>query len=90
MSDLILSPEGFGTKIYNRFPPRYREDDVMQHLALKRYLDACGEGGFKYNIEELNGILDFANPDQATADATNSITSKEPFFDHASPRRGRR
>lgn len=66
MSDIILSPEGFGTKIYNRFPPRYREDDVMQHLALKRYLDACGEGGFKYNIEELNGILDFANPDQAT------------------------
>ena len=42
----ILNSEDFGLKIYNRFPPKYREDDVGQKLALKRYLQALSDGGF--------------------------------------------
>jgi len=69
MSDRIMNSEGFGLKIYERFPPRYQEDDADNRFALRRYLDACGDGGFKYGIDEWNGILDFANPDQATPQA---------------------
>lgn len=69
MADFIMNSEGFGLKIYERFPPRYQEDDADNRFALRRYLDACGDGGFKYNIDEWNGILDFANPDQATPQA---------------------
>lgn len=57
-----LNPNDFGLKLYNRFPPSYRLDDVDQRYALKRYLEAAAEGGFKYVIEEQNGILDLVNP----------------------------
>lgn len=69
MSNIILSNEGFGLKMYNRFPPKYRVDDIDQRYALRRYLEAIGEGGFRYSIDEFNGILDFANPDMATPKA---------------------
>lgn len=69
MSNIILSNEGFGLKMYSRFPPKYRVDDIDQKFALRRYLDAIGEGGFRYSIDEFNGILDFANPDMATPQA---------------------
>ena len=61
MSDR-LDPKDFGLKLYNRFPPSYRADDVGQKYALKRYIEAAAEGGFKYVIEEQNGILDLVNP----------------------------
>lgn len=69
MAEFIMNSEGFGLKIYERFPPRYQEDDADNRFALRRYLDACGDGGFKYGIDEWNGILNFANPDQATSQA---------------------
>lgn len=98
MSDKILNPEGYGLKIYNRFPPRYREDDEQTDYSLKRYLDALGDGGFKYNIEEFNGILEFANPDMATPQALPVLYQQygldifygipEPFLRYLLPRLG--
>lgn len=61
----ILNSEDFGLKIYNRFPPKYREDDVGQNFALKRYLQALSDGGFKYSIDEINGITHLIDPDKA-------------------------
>ena len=63
----VLSSEDFGLKIYNRFPPRYREDDAMENFALKKYLDVLADGGFKYSIEEINGILNLIDPDNVDA-----------------------
>ena len=60
----ILNSEDFGIKIYNRFPPKYREDDVGQNYALKRYLESLSDGGFKYSIDEINGITTLIDPDR--------------------------
>ena len=51
MSNTLLSSEDFGLKIYERFPPAYREIDEHFNLALKRYLQSLSDGGFKYSIE---------------------------------------
>lgn len=59
----ILDSKDFGLKIYNRFPPKYREDDSNENLALKRYLESLSDGGFKYAIDELNGILSLKDPE---------------------------
>lgn len=61
-----FSPEGFGQKIYDRFPPAYKLDDADNKYALKRYLEACGDGGFKYIIEEQNGLLDLVDPQKCS------------------------
>lgn len=58
----ILNSKDFGLKIYNRFPPKYREDDAMHSYALKRYLQSLSDGGFAYSIDEMNGILDLIDP----------------------------
>ena len=63
----VLNSEDYGLKIYNRFPPKYREDDVSQHNALKRYLQALNEGGFKYIIENTNKIMDLIDPNAVEA-----------------------
>ena len=65
----LLSEEDFGLKIYNRFPPKYREDDLGQKLALKRYLQALADGGFRYIIQDTNGLLDLKDPDKTSMDA---------------------
>ena len=52
----ILNSEDFGLKIYNRFPPKYREDDVGQNFALKRYLQALSE--LKRKAEEAQKNLE--------------------------------
>lgn len=57
-----LESKDFGLKIYNRFPPKYREDDVFQNYALKRYIEALSDGGFKYAIDEINGLMDLIDP----------------------------
>lgn len=57
-----FSSDDFGLKLYNRFPPSYREIDKDNKYALKRYMQAVGDGGFKYVIEEQNGLLDLINP----------------------------
>lgn len=64
-----LNPKDFGLKLYSRFPESYRADDVDQKYALKRYLEAAADGGFKYIIEEQNGILDLVNPQTAPLEA---------------------
>jgi len=51
-----LNDKDFGLKMYNRFPPKYREDDVSQKYALKRYLEALADGGFSPTITDINGI----------------------------------
>ena len=63
----ILNSEDFGLKIYNRFPPKYREDDVLQNYTLKRYLQALSDGGFKYAIDDINGITDLKSPDKVNS-----------------------
>ena len=73
MSDtpIKLSSKEFGLKIYNRFPPKYREDDYFQNLSLKRFLEVLADGGFSYVIEDTNGLLDLHDPEK---------TSKEGLF----------
>lgn len=63
----ILSSDDFGLKIYNKFPPKYREDDIGQNFALKRYLESLADGGFKYSIDEINGITDLIDPEKVDA-----------------------
>lgn len=58
----ILNSDDFGLKIYNRFPPKYREDDAKVDFALQRYIQALSEGGFKYAIDEINGITNIIDP----------------------------
>lgn len=60
--DVFFDNKDFGLKIYNKFPPMYREDDAKVNFALKRYLQAVGDGGFKLAIDEWNGLLDIYNP----------------------------
>ena len=62
MGAKLLSSENFGLKIYDRFPPSYREDDVKEKFALKRYLQVLGDGGFKPVIEDINGLTLHVNP----------------------------
>lgn len=68
MATNVIDPKDFGLKLYNRFPPSYRLDDAYNNYALKRYLEAASDGGFKYVIEEQNGILDLINPQTAPLD----------------------
>ena len=63
----ILNSEDFGLKIYNRFPPKYREDDVGQKYALKRYIESASEGGFKHAIDDVNGITNLIDPDKVSS-----------------------
>lgn len=59
----ILRSDDFGLKIYDRFPPKYREDDGAHSFALKRYLQATSDGGFAHIINDTNGILNLIDPD---------------------------
>ena len=63
----ILRSDDFGLKIYDRFPPKYREDDVAQNFALKRYLQSLSDGGFAHVINDANGILNLVDPDNVDA-----------------------
>ena len=65
MSNMLLDKNDFGLKLYNRFPPKYRQDDAMVNHSLKRYLQSLGDGGFRYAIEDVNGLLDLQNPETA-------------------------
>lgn len=76
MSNTLLSSEDFGLKIYERFPTAYREADEHHNLALKRYLQALSDGGFKYSIEEINGLLDLIDPDRVGADVLPFLYSQ--------------
>lgn len=69
----ILKDNDFGQRIYNRFPSRYREDDATVNYALKRYLQAIGDGGFKYSIDEWNGILNIKDPDSCVSGALPAL-----------------
>lgn len=60
----ILNSKDFGLKIYNRFPPKYREDDALNNYALMRYLQALSDGGFKYSIDDINGIINLIDADK--------------------------
>lgn len=67
MSNLLKSGN-FGDKIYNKFPMKYREDDIDQNFALKRYLQAMGDGGFQFAIEDINGLTTLIDPDTIKAE----------------------
>lgn len=57
MSNKMLDSSTFGEKLYNTFPEGYKFDDISTNYTLKRYIETCAEGGFKYVIDELNNIL---------------------------------
>lgn len=63
----ILDSKDFGLKIYNKFPPKYREDDVEQLYALKNYLESLADGGFKYTIDDINGLMHLIDPSKIDA-----------------------
>ena len=67
MSNLLKS-DNFGQRIYDRFPMKYREDDIDQNYALKRYLQAMGDGGFQFAIEDINGLTTLIDPDTIKAE----------------------
>lgn len=69
----ILKDNDFGQRIYNRFPSRYREDDATVNYALKRYLQAISDGGFKYSIDEWNGIMNIKDPDSCVSGALPAL-----------------
>lgn len=58
----ILNSEGFGLQLYNRFPPKYREDDVKEKYALKRYMQSMSDGGYKYVIDDINRLITLIDP----------------------------
>lgn len=62
-----LDSKNFGLKIYNRFPPKYREDDIEQNYSLKRYLEALSDGGYSLAIEDINGLTALIDPDKVDA-----------------------
>lgn len=61
----VLDSDIFGEKIYERFPSKYKQDDAEQNYSLKRFIFSASEGGFKYIIDETNGLLDLLNPSVA-------------------------
>lgn len=67
MSNLLKS-DNFGQRIYDRFPMKYREDDIDQNYALKRYLQVMGDGGFQFAIEDINGLTTLIDPDTIKAE----------------------
>ena len=69
----ILDSNTFGEKIYNRFPIKYREDDVEHNYALKRFIFTAAEGGFKYIIDDANGILNLIDPSTAPLEVINLL-----------------
>lgn len=79
MSDLFLSGDNFGDKIYSRFPPAYREADLSVRLALYRYLQGLSDGGFKYAIEEINGIANLVDPATTRLDALEYLLNQYGF-----------
>lgn len=62
-----LDSKDFGLKIYNRFPPKYIEDDESQSYALKRYLESLADGGFSHIIDDTNKLLSLVNPNTIDA-----------------------
>ena len=68
MFNQILNSFGFGIKIYNRFPLKYREDDEITKFTLRRYLDAIGEGGFRFLIDDWNGLYELVDPNKSTSE----------------------
>lgn len=58
----ILNSEDFGLQLYNRFPPKYREDDVKEKYALKRYMQSMSDGGYKYVIDDINRLITLIDP----------------------------
>lgn len=62
-----LNSSDFGLKIYDKFPPKYREDDIAQKFALKRYLEALSDGGFKHAIDDINGITHLIDSEKIDA-----------------------
>ena len=63
-----LNSNDFGTKLYERFPPAYREEDARERFALKRYLQSVNEGGFKPIIEETNDLIGLVDYSHTRAD----------------------
>lgn len=64
----LLNSKTFGSKIYNKFPMSYRDDDALVNLSLKRYIEALSEGGFKYAIDEINGITHIIDPSKTQSE----------------------
>ena len=73
MAIKVLDSDSFGEKIYERFPSRYKEDDVEQNYSLKRFIFTASDGGFKHIIEDANGILNLIDPNTAPIEVVKAM-----------------
>lgn len=60
----LLDSQNFGEKLFQTLPTVYKREDKKYRHALERYLKSLADGGFKYNIEEINGLLDLNDPEK--------------------------
>lgn len=75
----LLSPMNFGEKLYNKFPHKYREDDVLQDYSLKRYIEALADGGYSPIIEDLNGITSLIDADKVSSEVLHLLFEQYGF-----------
>lgn len=64
-----LRSENFGDKLYNSLPEIYRTVDIENDYALKRYLNALGDGGFMPLIDDMNRLLEYTDPNRIPDEA---------------------
>ena len=60
----LLDSKKFAEKIYEKFPVKYRQDDLENNLALRKFILSAGDGGFSYIIDKTNGLLDLIDPEK--------------------------
>lgn len=76
-----LNSKDFGLKIYNKFPASYKEDDFKVNLALKRYMQSIGDGGFKHVIDDINKMTSLVNPNTCSMDILKALFNQYGFTD---------
>lgn len=64
----FLDSDNFGLKLYNTLPPLYRNVDADVNFALKKYLESLADGGFKYVIEEINGLTTLVDAESVASE----------------------
>ena len=60
--DITFNSDIFWKDLYSRFPAKYRAADEKVNLALKRFIQVASDGGFKYAIDEITGLLSLKDP----------------------------
>lgn len=64
----VMDSKTFSEKLYNTLPVMYHNADSMVDYALKRYLQVLSDGGYSFVVDELNGILNFNDPERTPSE----------------------